>query len=354
MKRPYLLLSCALLSACNLKGKAADLREIDRDDIEEVVDDTIDKVGNIAVCGDMTIEELATEDAISDSCRAEIEKYLPPAQTNFKSRVFSMGASVDAAANTTTLYLQGARSDGAAISAAAFASARFAVSGSVQADLVATVRGIGEATTDLASIAVANDYSASMLAQDLDRVADIQTQLFTCLPPVYEAEVTYFSKTVTVDQPFTTDEALIFDSLARDDSVERSSTALFDGVGDAMESLSMRARPLKLLIVSSDGRENSSMRRMQAEVLSQIEQSGAFVIVLSALLADVDEMKALAGDRGVYFYTPFYDRLDRLVAPFCNALEEAVEVVVDRALSAGDTITIESEGQAYTVVVPGA
>ena len=85
---------------------------------------------------------------------------------------------------------------------------------------------------------------------------------------------------------------------------------------------------IRLLLVSTDGLENSSMTHTKAEIIDTVSSEGIPVIMLGALFADVSELRALAGPRGVYFYTPLYDDLSAEVSRMIDALARMAIVEV--------------------------
>ena len=165
-------------------GCGASLSEEQEEDLEEILDGGLDAeaLTTIPVCGDMTVAELATEDTISDSCRDVIDSYLPDEQTSYEDVIVTLGSDT-AADGSLLLYLQGADASGNALSASAFASATVAVTVGGEATVLAegefTVSLVADVPTDLISLGVVNDYSGSMLVQDLQTVAEIETDVFT-------------------------------------------------------------------------------------------------------------------------------------------------------------------------------
>jgi hypothetical protein len=310
----FLGLGTSLVSACNLQVDSP------KGDLDDTIDETIDKlpdiedVANFKICGDQTLQDLVNADGLSDECRDKVESFLPEPQTNFESRIAVLGDMVDGN-GARTIYFVAADAAGNAIDPQF--SADLSVSATVDGSAKVLVEGefsfelpqLG----DIISLGVVNDYSASMRDADLNDVAEIEHDLFTYVPAIYEAEVTQFSEMVTVKQPFTSDETTLLSAVAKDPNYERASTALYDGMGTALTSLNARTRPVRVLLVSTDGKENASMTYMEPALLTAIEQGDVFVIMLGALFADVATLKRLSGDHGVFFYARGYGRLKSAV-----------------------------------------
>ena len=304
--------------------------DLDTDKLKDQVDDAVDMARNVEICPGYSVEELLEADALSDQCRDALLSFLPKPQNTFDGRLLAPGGArvVDGELH---VLLQAADGEGAAVAAAAL-SAGLEVSleidgaASALAEGGFSFRAAGDLPTDLLSIAVVNDYSASMLDGDLDDVEDVEQALFSCLPPVHETEVIRFSEQVTKVLEFSSDREAIDAALARDDDFDRGTTALLDGLGTGLEDLSGRERPVHLVVLATDGRENASTMFEKAEVLAELDRPDTFIVVLAGLLAHVDTVKELAAGNGVYFYTREFADLAESVEPFCESLSELTEL----------------------------
>lgn len=332
----WLLWSCLWLAACPGLDKA------------EKAATEIDADGKI--CGDQTLDDLIKADGISDECRAKVESLLPSPQSNFKSRLFVLGQT-RASSGERTLYFMGAGAEGNALftSSPAHVKVSLTVAGQVRALAEGEVSVALTASGDLLSLGVVNDYSASMRDSDLDVVSEIETDLFSTLPAIYEAEVTQFSTTVQLKQSFTPDPGKLLSAVALDEGYERESTALFDGMGSALDSLVSRPRPLRVLVVSTDGAENASMKYQKAQLLQTSRDKGVVVVMLGALFADVGTLKELAGDRGVYVYARGYNRLKSAMSGLIAALGQVVAVHLPKESAEATEATVELDGQHVAV-----
>jgi hypothetical protein len=295
------------------------------------------------------LQDLFDADGLSDECRDKVESFLPEPQTNFESRIAVLDDAIDES-GARTIYFVAADGSGQAIDprVAADLSVSVTVEGTakvlVQGEFTLEIPQVG----DVLSLSVVNDYSSSMRDADLDDVAEIEHDLFTYLPSIYEAEVTQFSEFVSVKQPFTSDQSAVLAAVARDGSFERKSTALYDGMGSALASLTTRTRPLRVLLVSTDGRENASTVHMEPALLSAIEEGDVFVIMLGALFADVSTLKRLAGDHGIYVYARGYGRLKNAVRGLLESFGHVGALHLPPQ-SASGPVTITLAGQSVTL-----
>jgi hypothetical protein len=329
----------ALLFAAGCQVKTSEVGDadpksppkIDPDKLKDQVDDVVDMARDVEICPGYTVEELLAADSLSQQCRDALLSFLPKPQNSFTGRLIAPGGArlVD---GELRVLVQGADADGAAMTAADLrAGLQLQLELSSGASVVPSDRlsiffGAADLDPDLLSIAVVNDYSASMLDGDLDDVEDVERSFMRCLPPVHETEVLRFSETVSKVLAFSSEPAAIDAALERDDDFERGTTALFDGLGSGLEDLSGRDRPVHLVILATDGRENASTTFDKAQVLVELAESNTFIVVLGGLLADVGTMKELTAGSGVYFYTREFSALATAVEPFCDSLSQLTEL----------------------------
>jgi hypothetical protein len=341
-------LVAALSSGCQGQGNAA-LKGLD-DGID------VDASGKLEVCDGLTLEQVFKQDALSEDCRSKIAAFLPKPDTNFRATLVPLGRARAQADGSVSFYLAGVDAAGKALDASAFASATVRVRAGGQVETLAaggfTVTAVAAAPADQIAIGLVNDYSVSMFDADLDAVAAMQKDLFTLLPPAYEAEVTLFSELTLVKQPFTADRDALLAAVARDDDFERATTALYDGMGAGLASLVARPRPVKVLFVSTDGAENASTKHTREGLVREAADEGVVVVMLGALLADVDELRALKGDRGFYFYTPFYGSMRQAVAPLFSALANMVELRLPPERAGAEAVEVDAGGQSTSLAPP--
>jgi hypothetical protein len=140
---------------------------------------------------------------------------------------------------------------------------------------------------------------------------------------------------------FSSDRDAIDAALARDDDFERGTTALFDGLGAGLDDLAARERPVRVVILATDGRENASTMFEKADVLAALAEPNTFIVVLGGLLADVSTMKELASKAGVYFYTREFSGLAASVEPFCDSLAALTELRVPLPEGAAGAVKVK-------------
>lgn len=331
-----LCVAVALIASCKVKTdddmpgpSVPDLDDLD--DVQDRLRDAATNLDDLEICPGYTVDELLQANSLSPQCRDALLSFLPEPQTTFEERLVAPGGARWADGELHVL-LQGADGSGAALAADALAAIEVHVTVGGQENLLAegeyTFAASAELPSDLLSIAVVNDYSASMLEGDLRDVEDVERLLFECMPPVHETEVIRFSTEVENVLPFSSDRDAIDGALAFDDGFERNTTALLDALGTAASDLGMRPRPVRLVVLSTDGRENASQAFDQMQVLAALDDGSVFVVALGALLADVDYLRELTDGRGVFFYTREFSALQSAAMPYLDSLKELVELHV--------------------------
>jgi hypothetical protein len=345
----YLYVLCSLLGACSLDASAK------VDDLDDAIDETVDMIPDpgdlnldVKVCGDQTLGELLHGDSISDECRDKVESFLPEAQSSFEERIVVLGQT-KAENGERTLFVIGADAEGDALFTTVPPEVKVSVEVNGELSVVANAAAELPLAGELLSLSVVNDYSASMRDADLDVVSDIETDLFSAMPPLYEAEVSQFSDMVDLKQAFSADKDALLASLGIDGAYTRGSTALYDGMGSALGSLITRQRPLRVLLVSTDGAENASTMFSEDQLLTTIDGEKVVVIMLGALFADVKTLKKLSGDRGIFFYARGYGRLKTAVQGLIDSLAHVAAVHLPATEADATSATLEIAGQSVTV-----
>lgn len=337
------------LSACNIKvdDDAGNGPNIDIDDIENAARDAASQLDDLEICDGYTLPELLRANSLSAECRQELLSFLPDPEATFESQLLSPGGLREGEGDVRFL-LQGVDVEGAAIGADALANATVSVKVDgelrvLEASEYTIVLG-ADLPSDLLSVSVVNDYSASMFDRDLRDVAGVEQTLFTLLPAIDETEVLRFSTEVETLLPFSTDGDALDDALAFDADYDRNTTALIDALGTSADHLEDRERPVKILILSSDGGENASTMYQKPAVLAALDDQRVFVIALGALLADVPFLRELTRGRGVFVYTREFSALQGAVMPYLESLKELIEVRIAELDPPPSEVRVELDG----------
>jgi hypothetical protein len=339
------LLRCVgVFAACSsLAGCSANVGTFDADRVSDA--------GALEVCDGQTLADLANAKTISDGCKHALQAYLPRPFDDFDGRVVVLGRETHDD-GSVRLFVAAVDAAGSPLSNDALATATVAPKGGAVAADVSVAVGVtpfASLPEDVLSLELVNDYSASMSVPDLKVVQRIQDDLLNALPPFYEGEVTLFSSAVRVKQAFTTDHASLLAGVECDQAFDRELTALYDGMGNGLQSLTSRARPARVLMVSTDGLENASVAFKKTDILQRVAQDHVFVVMLGALFADFDELSALAGPNGVYFYTPLYPDLRARVSKLVNALSHGAAVDIPASMANQGPLVLDIAGQSVEV-----
>ena len=203
---------------------------------------------------------------------------------------------------------------------------------------------LGSDHGEVLSVSLVTDYSSSMRDSDIDMMSELYTDLVTDLPVVYEAEVVVFSTEVVQQQTFTEDAELLQAAVAPSSEIERDLTALYDGMGTSLDHLGERTRPARLLVVATDGAENASETWTQSAVIEAIEEENVMVVMIGSLFSDLDEFKALTGDRGIYFYAVDYQDIRGDLDTWVESISESVAVELDGLPADAASVRVELDG----------
>ena len=307
------------------------------------VDDSVDKIKE--ACSGMTFEELKTQNGISDKCRDAVysASLLPDGENDFNSKIIILGGTTSGGA---TVYYTGVDSGGTGLSTSDLSGVTVKVTqNGTETTLNSsqyTISSLAESTENAVSMGVVIDYSGSMRDKDLDEIANFNQDFFTYFPTIYESSVYYFSETPTLKQDFTSDKNTILSATTRDITYKRASTALYDAMGMALDDLVARSSPVKLLIVATDGLENASVQYTKAQIVSKISDNKVFVVMLGALFADVSELKALKGSRGIYFYDDAYSKFRSEFTKFTQSLGNVHKLTTNSEITNVSKVTISS------------
>jgi hypothetical protein len=354
-------IALCLTAGCKLKamdddgsgGSAGTGINFDPDDFIDDVKDAASQLDDLEICPGYTAQELLKANSLSEECREALLSFLPDPEATFEDKLLSPGGLRADADGNFEFLLQGVNGEGVAISAEALASAEISITTSEGTRVLEqdeySITLTADLPTDLLSISVVNDYSASMFDADLRDVEEAERTLFMLMPPIHETEVIRFSTEVETTLPFGTDADALDMALTYDDSFERETTALLDGLGTGVTSLGARERPVKILILSTDGGENASTMYEQAEVFAALDEHHVFVIALGALLADVDFMRDLTRERGVFVYTREFNALLDTVQPLLESLEQMVQVELAELDPPPDEVHVMLDGQMLTL-----
>lgn len=300
-------------------------------DLSGTVDDLDDALDDIEVCDGMTLEELMNAQTLSESCKEQLQAYLPKAENNFEGRLIVLGQQ-EHDDGSLSIFVHGVDENGKALDHAQLAEAE--LSATVDGDLTLlaetewSISKSAEIDGELLSVGFVNDYSGSMSDADLELTAEIETDLVEVFPASFEAEITLFSTEVETRLPFSEDEAKMLAALEYDESFLREATALYDGMGSGAESLAERKRALRLLVVATDGQENSSQTFDKPAIVDLVEDNQLCVLVLGSLFADPKELRDLAGPCGVFFYTPSYGDLKSAVSSYVESMSQLSEITI--------------------------
>lgn len=287
--------------------------------VKDSVEAAVEEVSE--ACDGLSLEEVRKADDLSDSCRAAIMNHLQGGSSNIYGRLLPLAKTVSTTG--VRLYLAGISATGEGITKEDFATASLKVDDVAVPQTDMTVASLSDLAEPVA-LSIVNDYSGSMRDQDIKDAIAIEETLLACFTSGYEGQVILFSEAAAEKQAFTTDTAKLSAAIELDAAFPRTSTALYDGVGLAFEALAAREKPVKIALVATDGLENASTVHNSASLNPLRDDNLLFPIALGSLFADADELKDIAGERGIFVYANKIVDMAQFVTPMCNGLKNAV------------------------------
>lgn len=275
--------------------------------------------------------------------------------------LFILGTEIDIDGNLK-LYVHGVKSTGQAMRLADFQAATVTLDGGSVAFTVAP------APAGVLSMALLADYSTSIRDADLNGLGDVYDTLLGMAPANFESVIVNFSNfiqtglpAITVKpepSPFWTENLPALMAANNVDPAQaRNNTTLYDAMGIGLlgpfgaaeppyDGLGLveRGRPAKLLVVHTDGRDNSSLTKTLGDITALIERCHSVVLMLGTFQSEVDAqvLEDLAGARGTFANALNTNFLAEAVGPYADSLGELVVFTLAPAtLFAGKTVQID-------------
>ena len=255
----------------------------------------------VAGCGTADLRELERTDRVSEPCKETLRGLLPEADT-FRSRLLVLGTA--RANGMVDVYVTASDALGEPVAL----SAKVSLEIDGKAVLVEGASTALPARCDAPIFTASSilDYSGSMTDRDVDESIEIFKTLYDALGEgCLESDVIVFSSDVRHKRGVSASRAALKRAIARDLTMQRSTTALVDAMGEGVHALAERAPPVRLAIVATDGRENASRHRKLAGVLQEAKDEHVRIISFGSLLSDTGFLEHAGEQTGGFFvYRP--------------------------------------------------
>ena len=267
---------------------------------------------DLSFLDDCDIDTLKKQNTISDDCREAIADLLEKAENNLGNNIIRIGeGKID---GNPVLFLIGTDKNGAPVD---ISSSNIDVEGDKNGTFNSLnqedyqVTNSGDYSGIHMSLSSIIDYSGSMRDQDIDDAVDIYNDVFASLNPNFESEIRIFSQSVLRKSGFTSDINTLRNHISRDRNFPRSTTALLDAMGEGLTALSTRDKPVRLLIVSTDGLENASVvYTRESQIYNLAKQYNIPVMIFGSMFADINFMRKMAREtNGIYIYNRTFFKL---------------------------------------------
>ncbi len=303
-------------------------------------------------CGGKDLDQLKSQNSISQECKDAINDLLPSPENNLSGAFLSLGSGTFS--QKTVLFLGATDSGGSPLSLTRSSQVKVTASTAKGDSVLDTARytmkkfkSVAGAGISLSSII---DYSASMSDQDIADAAEIYSDFYGVLkatPVPFESNVFFFSDSVKKIGDFSSLADTLQKRVQPSASFTRQSTALYDAIGKGLESLAARNSPIKLLIVATDGLENSSQKYLTRDTLYSLAKARHVrVVVLGSLFSDLSFLKGMASQTGgLYVYSKTVLRLKAEFLKTADALANATAIQLNGFPAGTTSIKVEYGGK---------
>jgi|GEM_PF-2948602 len=304
-------------------------------------------LGVTSSCNNIDIKELSLQNFISEDCKKAIENLLPSPENNLQDRLLALGQNIGTQRELFLLASSTISNSSITIEA---------TTNGEKSTLNPNDYTIGKLSdlyngTPLLSISSILDYSSSMSDSDIDDSVTIFSDIFSIFTtPLLESEIRLFSEFVYPKLTFNSDKDTLLANIAKDESIERDSTALYDAIGTGLEALASRSTPIKVMIISTDGMENNSVTYTNKQTLYNLAKSNNIpVVIIGTLLSDLDFMKELASEtNGIFIYNKTILKVKEDAKLFIEMLKNIQVITITKSFATGSTFKVTADNKSVS------
>lgn len=312
-----------------------------------------DVLGVTSSCNNIDIKELSLQNFISEDCKKAIENLLPSPENNLQDRLLALGQNIT---DKRELFLLASSAVGVSLDLSSSSITVEVDTNGVKSVLDATDYTIGKFADlykgdPLLSISSVLDYSSSMSDGDIDDSVTIFSDIFTIFTtPLLESEIRLFSEFVYPKLTFNSDKDTLLANIAKDENIERDSTALYDAIGTGLKALALRHTPIKVMIISTDGMENNSVEYTNKQTLYSLAKSNNIpVVIIGTLLSDLDFMKELASEtNGIFIYNKTILKVKEDAKSLIDMLKNIQVITITKSFGSNSTFTITADDKSVS------
>ena len=263
---------------------------------------------------DCNIPELITANTISDECRNIVEEYLP-SNNSLPNILSPIGKGlID---GNPILFIMGSDILGSSIDLTSTEITITSIKDNKLDTLdtndynIKTIQNYVGNIGTIVSLSSIIDYSGSMRSGDIDDAVEIYKDIFTIFNPLFESEIRLFSNCVIRKVDFISNQNILIDKIERDERIARQSTSLYDAIGEGLNALSTRDGLIKLLVVSTDGLENSSVEYTDKnQIIELAEENKIPIIIFGTLFSDLTFMIEIAEEtNGLFIFNSTFKKI---------------------------------------------
>ena len=250
-----------------------------------------------AFCPDGTAAE-REQDARRDECRDLLLDKLPEAVDPFFDTMIVLGTVEEG--DEVLAYVHGVDEEGRPLDEAALAAAEWVAEGRgriVPSDVI-RLPSAGK----LVSVVVVVDVSGSMRPRDVEVIEHLAERIVRAVPQGGEVALIELSSTIRTARGFTESADEVMAALGAITPKDYGGTALYDAIVHGADLLAGR-RPIRLLVVFTDGLDNASRQSLDDAVRAVVQARTAFLPVLT-FLADPRLVDHFVEQIATWFYGP--------------------------------------------------
>jgi hypothetical protein len=297
-------------------------------------------------CNNLSIEELRKQNTISEECKKSIQDLLPKPQSYLGDKLLKTGIKLSSTYDTVYFSLSDKNGNTEPLDTSKIKIVSW--SEGLERDITKNIAWVKGNLNY--SLGVVVDYSASMSADDINDAYYILNLFLNIITFLNNSEANHiiFSTSVTEKSQYVSGSKMLKTLLTKDTSYLRESTSLYDAIGFGLESLSIRTRPAKILIVFTDGEENSSKKFNVDKIINLANDNNITIILVGSLFSDIDAFELISnGTKGIYLYNSKIKDLETNLTKAGQILTEFNSFVIDNSL-AGDSIVLTYKERSIT------
>jgi hypothetical protein len=316
------------------------------DDVTEAIEDELSPYENlINSCGISDLTKLGQQNSFSQECEDALEEFMPQPADNSTNRLIKLGVNKKDSSFELLLAGTGTMADSLANG---LVSIDKYLNGNKEILSSFTTEKLGDVSSrDPFYHTVVLDYSGSMNMEEIKEANAILRSYFSAFkeldnPGIMANTVLFSSDTlITEYTSFSNNIQEIEKSITYVDNFPQESTAFYDAIGFAIDSLKEVSALGKMLLVHTDGGDNDSKRFTESTIIDYANLHDVRLIIIGSMMADVSTLKNMAQETGgIYIYAFKLAETQQRLTSVANGIKESLVFGVTEAFPDSVVVTI--------------